>query len=65
MQKQRKVDKGMQFDAALMDEERQRITSRMHNKGYFYFDKSMLVYTADSSYKDNTVEVELALPDAV
>ena len=65
MQKQRKVDKGMQFDAGVMDEERQRITSRMHNKGYFYFDKSMLVYTADSSYRDNTVEVELALADYV
>ena len=65
MQKQRKVDKGMQFDAELMDEERQRITNRMHNKGYFYFDKSMLVYTADSSYRDNTVEVEMALADYV
>ena len=65
MQKQRKVDKGMQFDAELMDEERQRITKRMHNKGYFYFDKSMLVYTADSSYRDNTVEVEMALADYV
>ena len=65
MQSQRKVEKGMQFDVGLMDEERQRITTRMHNEGYFYFDKSMLVYTADSSYRDNTVEVEMALADYV
>ena len=65
MQRQRKVDKGMQFDAGMMDEERQRITTRMHNRGYFFFDKSMLVYTADSSYRDNTVEVEMSLADYV
>ena len=61
----RKIEKGMQFDASLMDEERQRITTAMHNNGYFYFDKSMLVYTADSSYRDNSVEVELSLSQYV
>ena len=63
--KKRTISTGMQFDATMMDEERQRITTEMHNNGYFYFDKSMLVYTADSSYRDNSVEVEMSLSQYV
>lgn len=56
---------GMQFSSAIMDEERQRITTRMHNDGYFYFDKSMLEYTADSSYNCHGVDIELVMPEWV
>lgn len=56
------IQPGMQFSSAILDEERQRITTRMHNEGYFYFDKSMLEYTADSSYKCLGVDVELVMP---
>lgn len=66
------VKKGMQFSTTLLDEERQRIATRMHNDGYFYFDKSMLEYIADSSYNSRGTDVEIVmakyvefLPDSI
>ncbi len=60
-----KVKNGDRFDASVLDEERQRITSGMRRMGYYYFDKSMLAYRADSSYSTNEVALEIRLEDYI
>ncbi len=44
------VTEGMVFDSEVLDEERERIARAMRRNGYFYFDKSLLRYRADSSF---------------
>jgi len=56
-----KIKSGEQFNTAVLDEERERITTVMRNRGYFYFEKSMLEYTADSSLNSYEVDVRLHL----
>ncbi len=59
------LHKGMVFNSDVMDEERQRITSAMRRRGYYYFEKSLLRYEADSSYRKNEVSVKLSMQDYV
>lgn len=65
LESQKELSQSPQFDAERLEDERKRIATRMHNEGYFYFDKSMLVYRADSSYRDNTVDLTLSLADYI
>ncbi len=55
----RKVHPGEQFSTATLDEERERITSAMRNQGYYYFEKSLLEYTADSALGTHQVDIRL------
>ena len=57
------IKNGDRFDAEKLDSERQRISSAMRKDGYYYFDKSMLEYRADSSYRTHEVAVEMKLQD--
>lgn len=54
-----KVKTGEQFSSATLDEERERIATAMRNMGYFYFEKSMLEFTADSSLNSHQVDVRI------
>ena len=54
-----KVHSGAQFSTAVLDEERERITTALRNQGYYYFEKSLLEYTADSSLNTHQVDVRL------
>lgn len=56
-----KVSYGQRFSTETLDEERQRIATVMRNRGYFYFEKSMLEFTADSSLQSNEVDIVLHL----
>jgi len=56
-----KVRSGDQFSTLTLDEERDRITTAMRNRGYFYFEKSMLEFTADSSLNSHEVDVRIHL----
>ena len=56
-----KVKEGEQFSTAVLDEERNRITTAIRNRGYFYFEKSMLEFTADSSLNTHEVDVRIHL----
>lgn len=47
------------FSAGMMDSERDRIAMAMRNDGYFYYEKSMLDYEADSSWRANEVSLRL------
>lgn len=53
------VREGEQFSTSVLDEERARITTAIRNRGYFYFEKSMLEFTADSSLNTNEVDVRI------
>ena len=55
------VKEGNIFNTEALDNERQRISSAMRRDGYYYFDKSMLDYRADSSYNAHEVMVELKM----
>ena len=55
------VKDGDMFNTETLDKERQRISSAMRKEGYYYFDKSMLDYRADSSYNNHVVMVELKM----
>ena len=54
-----RVKSGDQFSTAVLDDERDRITTAMRNMGYFYFEKSMLEFTADSSLNSYEVDVRI------
>ena len=54
-----KVFSGTQFSTAVLDDERARIATIMRNKGYFYFEKSMLEFTADSSLLSHEVDIKI------
>lgn len=54
-----KVHEGEQFSTATLDEERDRIATVLRNRGYFYFEKSMLEFTADSSLNSHQVDIRL------
>ena len=56
-----KIKSGMQFSTADLDEERERITTVLQNRGYFYFEKSMLEFTADSALNSHEVDVKIHL----
>lgn len=56
-----KVHENEQFSTEVLDEERDRITSAMRNRGYFYFEKSMLEYTADSSLNSHQVDITMQI----
>ena len=53
------VREGEQFSAATLDEERERIASAMRNQGYYYFEKSMIEFTADSSLNSHEVDIRI------
>ena len=56
-----KVKEGQQFSASTLDEERERIATALRNQGYFYFEKSMLEFTADSALDSHQVDVRIHL----
>ena len=53
------IKEGAQFSTATMDEERARIATALRNRGYFYFEKSMLEFTADSSLNSHEVDIRI------
>ena len=56
-----KVHPAEQFSTANLDAERERITTALRNQGYYYFEKSILEYTADSSLNTHQVDIRLHL----
>lgn len=52
---------GILFDRNVLEEERQRISNLLRNNGYYAFNKEYITYTADTSLRNNGVELELNL----
>lgn len=59
------VSDGMQFDADLLNQERQRVASAMRRRGYFYFDQEFIRFDADSSLRSGQIDVTMRLNDYV
>ena len=55
------VKEGERYDANILDEERERITTEMRRNGYYYFEKDFLQYEADSAFGNHTVTVQMHL----
>ena len=55
---------GMRYSTQALDDERDRITKRMRNRGYYFFDKEYLHYEADSTY-NREIDVRLHLHDYI
>ena len=53
------IKEGEQFSTATLDAERARIATALRNRGYFYFEKSMLEFTADSALNSHEVDIRI------
>ena len=63
--RQSPVREGMQFDADMLNQERQRVASAMRRRGYFYFDQEFIQFEADSSQRTGQIDVKMKLHDYV
>ena len=60
-EKNRGLHSGMRFTVDALDAERKRITSLLADQGYYRFHKDFIVYTADSTLGDKTIDLTLHL----
>ena len=56
------LEEGMPFNINLLDEERTRITSLMQNQGFYYFNKTMIRFDADTTVGNHLVDIALNIP---
>lgn len=52
---------GDQYDVNILDEERQRISDRLRNRGYFFFQPDYIEFLADTSVGNKVVDIRIAL----
>ncbi len=55
------VKPGSLFDRNILEDERQRLTSLLRNRGYYAFTKESITYVADSSLLSHSVDLDLIL----
>lgn len=55
------VRAGQRFDADVLDQERDRIATFLRERGYLFFNKELLVFTADTTVGDHQVDLSLRL----
>jgi outer membrane protein assembly factor BamA len=55
------IKRNKPFDAELHDQERERITSRLRNKGYYAFSKDYIYFKADSTIGNHRVNDTLVI----
>ncbi len=53
------IKKGSPYDLSVLKEERVRISERMNNLGYYYFDPNFLIFEIDSTVGDKRVNIFL------
>ncbi|MBQ0155753.1 MAG: BamA/TamA family outer membrane protein [Bacteroidales bacterium] len=56
-----KLKNGMLFDSDELDAERNNMSSLLRRRGYFYFTKDYISYTADTTVGDHKVDITLEL----
>jgi outer membrane protein assembly factor BamA len=59
------VQPGSLFDTDVLNQERERIASRLRRRGYYNFNKDLLTFSVDSSLNSKQVDVNLQLRDYV
>lgn len=55
------VRPGQNFDADVLQKERDRITKLLKNEGYYYFSKEYVYYNADTANHDRHVDITIGL----
>ena len=60
-QREALVKAGMQFDADMLNQERQRVTGAMRRLGYYYFDAEFIRFVVDSSRTKQQLDVVMCL----
>ncbi len=56
---------GKSYNLDLLKAERERIDAELKNNGYFYFNPDYLIFKADTSEANHSVNLKLALKDSV
>ena len=59
------LQEGMQFNADMLNQERQRVASEMRRHGCYYFDQDYIKFVADSTVGNHQVDVTIGLQDYV
>jgi Omp85 superfamily domain len=59
------VQPGSLFDTDVLNDERERIATRLRRRGFYNFNKDLLTFSVDSSLNSNQVDVNLQLRDYV
>ena len=55
------VSRGSRYDTYVLDDERERITKRLREKGFYRFNKEYVRYLVDSSLKNNQLDLYVQL----
>ena len=55
------LHEGMRFDVNVLDEERQRITQYLQNRGYYRFNKDFITFQADTMLNTHKVDLTMEL----
>lgn len=50
---------GRQYDAELIQKERERITTLLMNKGYFYYENAFTYFNVDTNFNNHSVVIEI------
>ncbi|MFH0864857.1 MAG: BamA/TamA family outer membrane protein [Bacteroidota bacterium] len=59
------IHKGNIFDADVLQDERERITTKLKNDGYFFFSKEYISYEADSAFGEHKLDITLEVKNPV
>lgn len=58
------VKKGAIYNVDAMDDERYRLTSHLRNNGYYFFSPDYIYFEIDSTFRNNTLKVNLKIEQA-
>jgi outer membrane protein assembly factor BamA len=59
------VQKGIVFDADILQDERERITTELKNDGYFFFSKEYISYNVDSAFGEHKLDITVEIKNPV
>lgn len=60
-QKNSLLSAGMTYDEDILDAERERLTDVMKSKGYYFFTKQFISYSADSALQSNEMNLKMTV----
>ena len=55
------INKGDIYNSYLLDEQRELITERLKNSGYYYFNRDLIYYEVDSNYMNHSMSITMKM----